>query len=621
MASIKQIAAIALTLIIAVPIIMGYAMASTEETTTAWTTDSTDNATDLLFNHYSDYYMDYYDPNNNAMIYQQYVNQGGTSYSIVAPDYTAVGSNYTSLAEYTEGSQSVSLTAATEYTYTGEGGSTVGWGDLTSGANYLVPSTAGIYISVSSTAPTPIHWTIQFDSSYYNLSGLDGTWTIDLLRDSGTTWTAVVTENGTVTTYPGISTWIMDTDADYDVTIYTRGYTSIDIDGTIAFTAPAYSVVLLDQDGTNTYLPVTSATSVTKLAGGYTTVGGSTYSGVDSISLVAPQGYSTISVTYSTASGSYADPADGWAIPDSSATSWYSWWMNGQENSEVRVFLEFTSTDTAILGPTDSAVTAQLVTIAYDGSGITVNGSYLGAYSSVLAVVTDSGTTVYGVSGWPAMGAAASTFNSVAVSYTDLDNFEYISMSDTNGDVLYRVDYASIVAGTYPATKDLTLDLSEKYPAQSLTFTLKSIALYGDSVSFGGTAFTVTDGKISGTDADGESFTVTLRGAVVRYVYGDSGYTVSVGGHELTGTAGTVYFGGEWSLTSSISLISQTTSTQQVWAQGEFAFDKEDFAACGLLVAGACLVGLGMTGSRSGIKMGVLLIICGGAGLIYLTII
>ena len=57
------------------------------------------------------------------------------------------------------------------------------------------------------------------------------------------------------------------------------------------------------------------------------------------------------------------------------------------------------------------------------------------------------------------------------------------------------------------------------------------------------------------------------------------------------------------------------------WAPGEFAFDKQDFAACGLLVAGALLVGLGMYGARSGIKIGLLLLICGGGALLYLTMV
>ena len=57
------------------------------------------------------------------------------------------------------------------------------------------------------------------------------------------------------------------------------------------------------------------------------------------------------------------------------------------------------------------------------------------------------------------------------------------------------------------------------------------------------------------------------------------------------------------------------------WSPGEFAFDKRDFAAVGLLVAGACMVGLGMMGQRSGVKIGVLMLVCGGAALVYLTMI
>ena len=82
-----------------------------------------------------------------------------------------------------------------------------------------------------------------------------------------------------------------------------------------------------------------------------------------------------------------------------------------------------------------------------------------------------------------------------------------------------------------------------------------------------------------------------------------------------------ITFNGEWSLTLTADILRTVENTNTQWAPGEFAFDKTDFAACGLLVAGALLVGLGIYGQRSGIKMGILLLICGGAALIYLTFV
>ena len=58
-----------------------------------------------------------------------------------------------------------------------------------------------------------------------------------------------------------------------------------------------------------------------------------------------------------------------------------------------------------------------------------------------------------------------------------------------------------------------------------------------------------------------------------------------------------------------------------VWHAGEFGLDKKGFAVAGLLACGGLLVALGMSGQRSGGKMGVLLLICGGAAIVFLLII
>lgn len=326
----------------------------------------------------------------------------------------------------------------------------------------------------------------------------------------------------------------------------------------------------------------------------------------------------TKSVAVTTYTGQYADVTAGWKLPNATDT-----WENNQYNSEV-VFTIYLPNDSSFkLGSALTITnTSGTVTAQRSQQGQTYNYT-LGSYNYLRAVYSTTGITVYGLSGWPDFGSVPETFNSFTWEYSSpIAAFTSIALTNTGLDVVFRVDSAQVVAGSFPVTKNLFFYFYEKYPGQdAVDFTIKSIGRYGVDFNIGGVNFPVTDGKISGTDADGNTFTTALRGATVRMIYDGHAYHASVNGYDLGTVQGWVYFNGLWSLTASATVLAQTTSTQQVWAPGEFAFDREDFAACGLLVAGICMVGLGMTGNRSGTKIGALLIVCGGAGLAYLTII
>lgn len=185
-------------------------------------------------------------------------------------------------------------------------------------------------------------------------------------------------------------------------------------------------------------------------------------------------------------------------------------------------------------------------------------------------------------------------------------------------DVAFRVNSANVLAGYFPSTKDFTLSMAELFPDKSYSLKLNSIGIYGDSINIGSTAYEVTDGRIS---VGGKL--VPLKGAVIKSIDDGGVYKNTINGYELgdTSAPAAITFGGEWSLTVTGDTLKETHPTHMDWSPGEFAFDKRDFAAVGLLVAGACMVGLGMMGQRSGVKIGVLMLVCGGAALVYLTMI
>jgi hypothetical protein len=68
-------------------------------------------------------------------------------------------------------------------------------------------------------------------------------------------------------------------------------------------------------------------------------------------------------------------------------------------------------------------------------------------------------------------------------------------------------------------------------------------------------------------------------------------------------------------------MLEEVTSTQLRWQPGEFGFDEVGFIVVGLIACLGAFVGLGMYGRRSGAKVGVLMLICGGAAMVLLMMV
>lgn len=633
MTSIKAIAAIALTLMIAVPIGLGYALATEEHEATTWVTESTANSSDLLLNHETPYFMDFLGSQNNKALTQKqvYVGAGVTEWHQVAPDFVTVSSTPSALPTYTQtsGTYSISGMSTNTYTISYSGNPSIGGPD--SGASILVNDYAVSSIAISTTA-APLHFQMDLETSE-RTEHANGPVSASFARDSADGWTVIVTDSfDNTTVYHKVLTWKLVTDADATVTRLTAGYTTLSISGAYSFIAPGpLSIALTKTGGTEyAYAPVNSVVSFDN---GSAVVDGVTYTGVTSLGYADAYGGTTLLYDTLIADGLYADPAAGWRLPTVSGAATYDYWQNGQLNDKVTLMVNFSDGAQVFLAPCLAVESSYLFRLTYsDGSLVVKNESTsesftLGSYTKAMVVMDREKAVVYGVANWPAYGAAATTFNNVTIDYTDLTApFPYIRMQAVNSeDVSFRADNCEVVAGYFPSTLDKWLDFSELYPQKSLTFTIKSLGVYGDNIQIAGQTLTPVNGKITFTDSEGDPHTVNLRGAVFRFIFNNNAaqtYTISINGIEVSDTAlARMYFGGEWSLTTSTSLIGQQTESRVSWAPGEFAFDKTDFAACGLLVAGGLLVGLGMYGQRSGIKFGVLLLICGGAALAYLTFV
>lgn len=317
--------------------------------------------------------------------------------------------------------------------------------------------------------------------------------------------------------------------------------------------------------------------------------------------------------------GDYADINAGWKLP--TATSWYTW-TNNQVNETVTILLDlYTNSSTWLQG--------DIVGVYRTNDGLVyvaenrvqpphnhVQTITLGYYQYVLAERNPQGWTFSGLTAWPNMGSSYQTFNTIDLVFqenTQTATFQTLAIKSNNIGVYWRVESATILSGSFPSTEDYTLNMDNLFPDKSYSLKLNSIGIYGDTLTIGTHAYTVANGRIS---IDGDS--VALKGANIASRWNGSSYDLYVASHKI-GTSSdpaSITFGGEWSLTVTAQILKQVTGEKAEWAPGSFAFDEDSFKGVIVLAAALTFIGVGMYGARSGVKVGLLLMICGGAALI-----
>lgn len=329
----------------------------------------------------------------------------------------------------------------------------------------------------------------------------------------------------------------------------------------------------------------------------------------------------TATITSTFDDGLYADVSDGWNLPTNQED-----WTNNQTNRSALFTVYLPDNAMIRIGNTEIINTSGTVTATYRVyppiPDYTPPVYTFGNYSYFQMLVNADGLTLYGLDSWPRMDRTPVSYNTLEVPWGpragDFSGFTAIGIYVDDFDTRFRVDSTEILSGYFPDTLDATLDLNHLYPGRSYDLKLNSIGVYGDTITLAGQSYDVNLGRIS---VNGH--TVALKGATISSYRSGDHFVNTINGIALDDTAApaSVYFGGEWSLTATAILMVEVTGERTEWNPGEFAFDKRDFAAVGMLVAGACLVGLGIYGQRSGVKIGLLLLICGGAALIYLTMV
>ena len=607
----KAAAAIAITLAIAAPIMIGYMLNINEIERTGWEGSDKTNITDLILNNNEPYYTRSYSAGNNAELYVNifYSGMGINEKRIIAPDYLDQGTTYSSLPIY----------SSTTDTYPLE--------------NYTSTTTAGHSITESATGITYGDEIPENKAYYYfsstELSQFNGAVNNDLglnfgpfLKNNTNYWKW--THNTTVIDMDDNSSLVSDRNPTF--TIISRDWTDLEIDGDYSTSFTGDAAIYLTRSGADDLIVHSRPDNQTTIlkAGNTVIINGEwVYTNVTMVS-VAPGAAAGNSITYSevTQTGTYANTGYGWTVPTTydggSVTSVA--WMNGQFNETVRLMIDVEQGEsTGIQAVSSDGTYSQWISINHSSANVTVDGKKLGNYRYVCADIGKTSVKVWGLSSWPGMGTEPDKLNSVTVNYnTDLDDVFQVGLSGNNS-VNYRVDYADIMAGTYPNTYNATLDLTQYYPDKSCAMSFTSIGVYGDSITFGGQTFAVNDGKILVNSKN-----VSLKDCVFTITYdpGTSTWSNSINNFEISnGSASTIAFNGIWSVTIAGYTVSQVTGSTLEWEVGGFGIDKSDFGLIGVIVCLGLFIALGLYGRRSENKMVWLILILGGAALIFFVII
>ena len=603
MVSTKALAAIALTLIIAMPVGIGFLTAVHQEETDSWQTTNSSKISDLMLNHQTPYFGSYKGSSNNAVLLGE---------DSASPQYVSTTSTFSSLPTYTETSHAV--TTAASYNYSS--GSATADIAVMPISGYVPGYTNAVLGSHDIYQIWTSHMSVEYsmgggNSAIATLSNPDlEQWTFWIYRSSANTWAVYKEESSTpVLLRTDIINWFAATDYENGRQV---GYRYADYETVDSSLVPAtISAIHASVNFGDNYIMGNHNIALTSSA---VIVDGVEY-GIDNSTPVKIASVSTTNATTSVATGNYADPANGWTVPDTSDSYL---WVNNQKNQTVTFYLkaDVTAGQYATIGGLRIFVDNQQIGayLIAEGTGST---QMLGKYSYLQVVVSTTGYTITGIASWPSMGTTPQTYNTLTFN-TAREVFYSVDIQATSTNWHFRVDNANIEQGTYPSTFDYSLNLQQIYPDTNIDIYLNSIGIYGDYINFGGAQLTVDNGSVA---INGKTYRL-LHAHLSAWDEGTH-YSLRINGDEIATTSEppTIFWGGEWSVTATAYKIEQVHEYVTVWHAGEFGLDKKGFAVAGLLACGALFVALGLSGQRSGGKMGVLLLICGGAAIVFLLII
>lgn len=226
---------------------------------------------------------------------------------------------------------------------------------------------------------------------------------------------------------------------------------------------------------------------------------------------------------------------------------------------------------------------------------------------------------------WPTLIGEANYYQKYDMSYTfdsSLGNdLDYIRISGISGSrsPTMRVDNASFKAFEFQVIKDSTYTPADFKTNPATTIT--DITKYGTSLTFGGNQYNVKDGKITINSHD-----VPINKLVFESVPNENGTYDNKIGNTLISTSAqpsTIKFNGKWAASVVTKEMQQYSYTSTDWTPGQFGWDgiDQNFLMVGLLTAIGAFVALGVAFRKTKAALGGLLVVCGGAILLFFTML
>lgn len=224
------------------------------------------------------------------------------------------------------------------------------------------------------------------------------------------------------------------------------------------------------------------------------------------------------------------------------------------------------------------------------------------------------------VGAWPSLIGEANYYqlyevDTVTTQVGDLNLSEFSIRADHELTPIIRVDDAEYRAFEYPVILDATYDPASFKINPSTT--INNPTIYGHSIEFGGNTYVVKNGNITiGTHQ------VAVKGLVLSSVPNGNGeYDNKIGDTVISTTAApsAITFNGKWS--ASISTVAQEEYeyTKTEWIAGGFAWDGMDqsFLMVGLITSLGMFIALGIYARRSRASVWPLMLVCGGAAALF----
>lgn len=561
---VSKVAVMAIVGILAVPILLGYALNLNEIEETDYTPVGEEmNVTPLLQNGsaYTLTHGDIYTLNTNFGI-GPYPKQWG-----VIPDYET-SSKSSSLP--------ISETAYTSNYPTWNG--TAGMPFSTWNKLYLQadPSSDGgyatLYLSVSGTLINTVDriYTMYYDSAD---SKLYYTYFTDNTFSDLTTYTFNINNKDTYkaglsyTNYNGKLTINYQNDSSNTYVDFSKGYHFSNIEG--GFYGSSYTIVLPDQ--TRNFMVTMDLDSITD---------------------------SDYTINFATFANNVA-----YKLVKTTTDGQVTWqWMRANGSDPVSLYYDPGRSDNSY------QFYAELVKTGQD-----TNNNYY----SITAKMRYVGS-------WPTLIGQANSYNEYTIINTiittyqsplELSFLKFYSNETVDRTPTIRVDDAYFNAFQYPIIENQTYTPSEF--KNNPTTTITKVQKIGTSLTFGGNTYDVgSDGNIMlGTHK------VSVTKLTLESIPVIGGYENKINGYTVSTTAdpSTIAFNGQWSASVSTVANQATTYTKTEWIPGQFAWDGMDtsFLMVGLITSLGVFIALGIYARRSRASVWPLMLVCGGAAALF----